>query len=98
MTPSEYPKLVPWIHDKLVKGQKLFVVAPLIEESEKMDNLHDVMSVYHDICELFAPYGTEYARIGLIHGRMKSSEKDQIMNDFSTGEITILVSTTVIEV
>ena len=98
MTPSEYPKLIPWIHDKLVKGQKLFVVAPLIEESEKMDNLHDVMSVYHDICELFAPYGTEYARIGLIHGRMKPSEKDQIMNDFSTGEITILVSTTVIEV
>lgn len=69
----------------------------MIEESEKLD-LHNAQAVYEDMCSVFESYGTEHARIGLIHGRMKASEKDKVMHDFEKGIITILVSTTVIEV
>lgn len=97
MTASDYQKLIPWTYDRIQHGEKLFVVVPLIEESEKLD-LHNAMDVYQEIQDLFQRFWTDAPRVGLIHGRMTAKEKDTIMTDFSQGTLHILVSTTVIEV
>jgi ATP-dependent DNA helicase RecG len=75
------------------EGHQVYVVYPLVEESEKSDlraATEMAESLRHKVFPNF--------RIGLLHGRMKSSEKEQIMTAFSRGELQILVSTTVIEV
>jgi len=74
------------------KGQ-VFIVYPLVEESEALD-LKDATSMYQSLKE---SYFSAY-RVGLLHGKMKQDEKDQIMEDFINKEYDILVSTTVIEV
>jgi ATP-dependent DNA helicase RecG len=74
-------------------GRQAYVVCPLIEESEKIDALSAV--------SLFEELKSDFLRdipAALLHGRMKSAEKDEIMRDFTQGEIKVLVSTTVIEV
>jgi ATP-dependent DNA helicase RecG len=81
------------IEKELEKGRQAYVVCPLVEESEKMD-LHDAQSVFQRLQEVVFP---KY-RIALLHGRMKSSEKDSIMLAYKNHEFDVLVSTTVIEV
>jgi ATP-dependent DNA helicase RecG len=76
----------------LDEGRQIYLVYPLVEESEELD-LKDVQSAYKEWCEEF---GKE--KVGLLHGRMKSSEKDKIMKAFKLGQLRALVSTTVIEV
>lgn len=93
---SEYLKLKPWVLQKIGLGQKVFVVTPLIEDSEKMDEVKSVKTQYEEIVGMFPELREE--KIWLLHGKMKSSEKDDVMNDFKSGKISILVSTTVIEV
>ncbi len=79
--------------DKHIKnGSQVYVVCPLIEESEKSD-LADANSIYERLKSIFPQYN-----IGLMHGKMKSGEKERIMHDFAANNIQILVSTTVIEV
>ena len=80
------------IREEVKKGRQVYVVYPVIEESEKTDLRSAVMG--RDAFEKMFP---EF-RIGLIHGRMKAQEREQIMASFKQGEIDILVSTTVIEV
>lgn len=77
---------------KLEDGQQVYVVYPLVEESEKMD-LKDAESGYETLQETFSDY-----TVGLVHGQMKSDAKDATMRWFKEGEIDLLVSTTVIEV
>jgi len=77
---------------KLEDGQQVYVVYPLVEESEKMD-LKDAESGYETLQETFSGY-----TVGLVHGQMKSDAKDATMRRFKEGEIDLLVSTTVIEV
>jgi len=77
---------------KLEDGQQVYVVYPLVEESEKMD-LKDAESGYETLQETFSDY-----TVGLVHGQMKSDAKDATMRRFKEGEIDLLVSTTVIEV
>ena len=75
------------------KGRQCYVVYPLIEESEKMD--------LKSATEGFEKLSKVFRRIGgwrLLHGRLKSEEKEAIMRAFAAGEIDVLVSTTVIEV
>ena len=91
---KEWIKLAPWLRQKINEWQKIFVVAPLIEESETME-LANVTEVFQATRELLPDYESQ---IGLLHGRMKPKEKDQIMNDFKSGKYTVLVATTVIEV
>lgn len=91
---KEWIKLAPWLRQKINEWQKIFVVAPLIEESETME-LANVTEVFQATRELLPDYESQ---IGLLHGRMKPKEKDQIMADFKTGKYTVLVATTVIEV
>lgn len=74
-------------------GRQAYIVCPLVEESEKLDLL-DATNLYEEMKSNFL---RKY-RIGLLHGKMKTFEKDNIMADFSDGKIDVLVSTTVIEV
>jgi ATP-dependent DNA helicase RecG len=74
-------------------GRQVYVVYPLIEESEKTD-LRAATAMAEQLQHEVLP---EF-RVGLLHGRLKSDEKEQMMRAFSAGEIQVLVSTTVIEV
>jgi len=74
-------------------GRQVYVVYPLVEESEKMD-LKDATRRYEYLRDTVFPKLT----VGLLHGKMKPAEKEKVMSAFVAGEIKILVSTTVIEV
>ncbi len=74
-------------------GRQVYVVYPLVEESEKMD-LRDATKRYEYLRDRVFPKFS----VGLLHGRMKAEEKEEVMRRFVSGEIQILVSTTVIEV
>lgn len=79
--------------DKNIKeGNQAYVVCPLISETEN-DDLKNAVELSEKLKEVFPKYN-----IGLIHGKMRPKEKDAVMEDFSKGNIDILVSTTVIEV
>ncbi|HYF97211.1 MAG TPA: helicase-related protein, partial [Patescibacteria group bacterium] len=71
----------------------MFVVCPLISESDKL-NFISAEEVYKDL----STKAFKHRRVGLIHGKLKNEQKEQIMADFSSGKLDILVSTTVIEV
>ncbi|MFN2393644.1 MAG: ATP-dependent DNA helicase RecG, partial [Pyrinomonadaceae bacterium] len=74
-------------------GRQVYIVYPLIEESEKMD-LKAATKMFEELRdEIFPQYN-----VGLLHGKMKGSEKEEIMQRFVSGETNILISTTVIEV
>lgn len=92
---KEYFNLKLWILSKINEWQKVFIVTPLIEESEKMENLKSAVIQFQEVQDLFPELNW---KIWLLHGKMKSKEKDKIMNDFKSGEMCLLVSTTVIEV
>ena len=78
---------------ELKAGRQIYVVYPLVEESEKMD-LKDATKRYEYLRDKVFP---KYS-VGLVHGKMKPAEKDEVMRRFVAGEIQVLVSTTVIEV
>jgi len=82
-----------FIKEHIKDGRQAYIVAPLVEESEKLE-LDSAEEIYK---ELKATYFSEYT-LGLLHGKMKNAEKEKIINKFYKGEINVLVSTTVIEV
>ena len=75
----------------IAAGARIYWVCPLVEESEVLD-LAAATERHHHLSELFGP------RVGLIHGKMKGPDKDQVMEAFAAGNLDILVATTVIEV
>lgn len=81
------------IRGELEKGHQVFIVYPLVEESETLDLKDATQMALHLEKEIFPQY-----RVGLIHGKMKGRRKDEVMSAFLAREIDILVSTTVIEV
>jgi len=81
------------IKQVLRQGRQVYVVYPLIEESEKTD-LRAATAMAEQLQREVLP---EF-RVGLLHGRLKSDQKEHIMRAFSTGDLEVLVSTTVIEV
>ncbi|MEW6334760.1 MAG: ATP-dependent DNA helicase RecG [Thermodesulfobacteriota bacterium] len=81
------------IRREVQKGNQVFIVYPLVEESENLDLKDAVRMAEHLQREIFPEY-----RIGLVHGRMKAAQKDRVMADFTGKRLQILVSTTVIEV
>ncbi len=81
-----------FVEKNIREGGQVYVVFPLVDESEAMD-LKDATMGYEKLKKHFPD-----AAVGLLHGQMKSDEKETIMNRFHLGEIDILVSTTVIEV
>ncbi len=89
---SVRPKMLSFLKEQVAKGRQAYVVYPLVEESEKLD-LKDAVSAYETLSVELAQW-----KVGLLHGKMKASEKDEVMTRFRSGEINVLVSTTVIEV
>jgi ATP-dependent DNA helicase RecG len=81
------------IDSEVKGGRQAYIVYPLVEESEKMDLKAATEMVEHFRKDVFP-----HLKIGLLHGRMKSDEKEDIMRKFKNRDIDILVSTTVIEV
>jgi ATP-dependent DNA helicase RecG len=81
------------VEDEVNKGRQAFIIYPLVEESEKLDLKDATRMADHLQKEIFPRF-----RIGLLHGKMKSDEKEAIMTDFREGRIKILVATSVIEV
>jgi len=77
---------------EMEQGRQVYIVYPLIQESEKMD-LKNLEDGYVQVCRHFPDY-----KVGKIHGKMKPAEKDAEMQRFANGETRILVATTVIEV
>jgi ATP-dependent DNA helicase RecG len=85
-----------FIEEEIKKGRQIYVVYPLIEESEFLETEYkDLMDGYESLSRRFPR--PEY-QIGIVHGRMKSADKDYEMLRFAKGETQILVATTVIEV
>lgn len=85
-------QLYEFIREKIKQGKQVYVVCPLIEESEKSD-LAAAKKTAEKLEKVFPEFNVK-----LLHGKMKTEEKDFIMSQFKDGKINILVSTTVIEV
>ena len=81
------------IRDEVDKGQRAYVVLPLVEESEKMD-LRSAVDVHRQLADEVFPD----LPVGLLHGRLASAEKQSVIRSFASGETKVLVSTTVVEV
>ncbi|MEX1276184.1 MAG: ATP-dependent DNA helicase RecG [Bacteroidota bacterium] len=82
-----------FVREEVARGRQAYVVFPLIEESEKVDLKAATAEFKRLQKEVFPGF-----QLGLLHGRMKSDEKDAVMLQFQAGQIQILVATTVIEV
>jgi len=89
---SKRPSVMGFIREHVEKGRQAYIVYPLIEESESLD-LRNALEEFDKIKVDFEGFS-----VGLLHGKMKPAEKDDVMKRFRKGEIHILVSTTVIEV
>ena len=81
------------IHDQVSRGQRAYVVLPLVEDSEKLD-LRSAVKVHTQLSEQIFP---EF-KVGLLHGRLSSAEKQGVIKSFAAGDCQVLVSTTVVEV
>lgn len=90
---NQRQKLYEGMKKELDKGHQIYVVYPLIEESEKID-LKNATEMCGVLKEIFRP---NY-QVELLHGRMKAEEKDKVMTRFKAGKIHILASTSVVEV
>lgn len=93
MKPDQLHKLIARLKSELATGRQAYIICPLIEESEKLD-VQNAVDVYNMMTEELKGTST----VGLMHGRLHSDEKEQVMRDFSEGDIQVLVSTTVVEV
>jgi len=82
-----------FIVDEVQNGRQAYVVCPLVEESEKID-AQSAVELYEELVQA----DLKDIRCGLVHGKMKAADKDAVMNAFYSGEIKVLVATTVIEV
>jgi len=83
------------MREQIKAGRQIYVVYPLIKESEKMENLKDLQDGYNSIVRAFPP--PEYVTV-VVHGQMKPDQKEFSMNLFAKGKAHIMVATTVIEV
>ena len=85
-------KVFGFMEEQIKKGRQAYVVYPLVDESETME-LKNAIEEQQKLQQQFPDL-----KIGLLHGKMKSTEKEQIMRDFRDKKLDVLVSTTVIEV
>ncbi|MCL1790546.1 MAG: ATP-dependent DNA helicase RecG [Peptococcaceae bacterium] len=86
------PMIYDFLDKQMEKGRQVYVVCPLVEETEKSDFVAAVQR-FEQLCEQFPR-----RRVVLVHGRMKSREKESVMGQFRAGGIDMLVATTVVEV
>ena len=90
---SSRERVLQFVDREVEKGRQAYVVYPVIEESEKTD-MKAATTMFQTLAE--GPFARR--RVGLLHGRLASDEKDAVMRRFLAGEIDVLVATTVIEV
>ena len=90
---KEIKDVLEMMYEELKQGHQIYVIAPLIEESENSDltNVNDLKE------KMTLAFGSKY-KIDLVHGKMASAAKELIMNEFLQNKVQILISTTVIEV
>jgi ATP-dependent DNA helicase RecG len=91
--PDERSEAYGFVREQIREGRQAFVVCPLIEESAVLQTRSATQEF-----ERLSSYVFPELRLGLLHGRMSSAEKDAVLNAFRRGELHILVATTVIEV
>ncbi len=87
-------RILVFMEKELHQGRQSYVICPLIEESEKLDSLQNVLDVH----AMLTNYYAGRFNVGLMHGRLNADEKEEVMKQFSRNEAQILVSTTVVEV
>jgi ATP-dependent DNA helicase RecG len=90
---SRREEVYEFVRGELDAGHQVYVIYPLVEESEKIDVKAATQMADHLAQEVFPAY-----KVGLLHGRLKPDAKDRVMKAFVAGELQLLVSTTVVEV
>lgn len=90
---EEQEKVFRFMLGEIEKGRQAYVICPMIEENDGLE-VENVLS-YEKVLKKFFP---KEIRIALLHGKMKSDEKEAVMDSFKKGEVQILLSTTVVEV
>jgi len=93
LKPRQRDSAYAFIRRQVSEGRQAFIICPLIEESEAVAAQAAVVEYEHLSREVFPDL-----RLGLLHGRLSSGDKDEVMNSFRSGELDILVSTPVVEV
>lgn len=91
--PPQLDTVLEWADKELARGHQMYVICPLIEESEALD-VKNATEIYEHMQQYFEP---RY-QVGLLHGKMKNQEKEAVMQQFKDNQLQVLVSTTVIEV
>ncbi|MDX8365027.1 ATP-dependent DNA helicase RecG [Cytobacillus sp. IB215665] len=86
-------RVLEFMKQELIKGRQAYIICPLIEESDKLDVQNAI-----DVHSILTQYFSNKYHIGLMHGKLPSAEKEAVMRDFSTNNVQVLVSTTVVEV
>ncbi|TSB46372.1 ATP-dependent DNA helicase RecG [Alkalicoccobacillus porphyridii] len=86
-------RVLGFVEKELKQGRQAYVICPLIEESEMLE-VQNAIDVYNILTDYFK----NRFKVGLMHGRLPSEEKDEVMTAFSTNDTQLLVSTTVVEV
>ena len=94
VSPKNRDKTYEFIKEQIKKKRQIFVICPLIEESNKLTEIKSVTQEYEKLSKNIFP---EF-KISMLHGKLKPNEKEKIMNDFKNGKTDILVSTSVVEV
>ena len=85
--------MIEFIKKQIKEGRQAYIVSPLIEESDTLN-----VKACEELYERFKGEVFKDFEVGLLHGKMKAEEKEEIINEFKDGKVDILVSTTVIEV
>ncbi len=91
--PDMMDRILGFMNKELQKGRQVYVICPLIEESDKLDVQNAI-----DVHGTLVHYFQNRFQIGLMHGRLSANEKDVVMKEFSDNKLHVLVSTTVVEV
>ena len=90
---EQYNQVLSQMTNELKKGRQAYVICPLIESSEHLEDVQNVVAIYESLQQV---YGNK--KVGLLHGKLTAEEKDDVMQKFSKHYLDILVSTTVVEV
>ncbi|OON93055.1 MAG: ATP-dependent DNA helicase RecG [Epulopiscium sp. Nele67-Bin001] len=94
VTTGYYDRIFSFMRTHIGEGRQCYIICPMVEENEKLEELKSVVEYSNELREsVFKGYRVEH-----LHGKMKGSQKNEIMERFAGGEVDILVSTTVVEV
>ncbi|MFM1768364.1 MAG: ATP-dependent helicase RecG [Verrucomicrobiota bacterium] len=92
-SPDQLPRVLEFIRRKLAEGRQAYVIYPRVEEADAATGVKAVTTEFRRLQELLAPH-----RVGLMHGRLRPAEKEAAMEGFRTGQVQVLLATSVVEV